>query len=188
MYIRKELVHLVLLFSIILGGSVLNASSYDEDILGIFSKVLPRFVLMSSLKTDIKKEIDICILSDEIDKFVALSLISKINANYPNGIKRYKVNIKSHTFEELDTCKVSQLIFMFDSNKKNINNTVKFSNKHQILSMSYNEALLSDGVATSLFIGRKVVPYINMKAISDNKIILDNILLRVSKIYLGRNK
>jgi hypothetical protein len=49
--------------------------------------------------------------------------------------------------------------------------------------MSYNNHYLEYGVGSSLFIGKKVVPYLNTEAIFNNKLEIDNILLRISKIY-----
>ena len=163
--------------------SLLNATTYDNDVLSIFSKIVPRFVMMSSQKEKIKNNIQICILHDDVDKLTALSLIDKINNNYPNGLKNYGINLLNTSYDNIDKCNDSELIFMFNSDKQNIDKTIIFSNKHNILTMSYDNKLLKNGIGISLFIGRKVLPYINMETIKKNKIELNNILLRVSKIY-----
>jgi hypothetical protein len=187
MKFKQNLIRLFLITAILLNNSTLNASSYDGDILTIFSKIIPRFIMMSSQKAKIRNDVEICILSDDIDKLEALSLMDKINTNLPNGIKQHKINLLNSNYEKINKCKNSQLIFMFNSSENNIKNAVEFSDKHNILSISYDEKLLQNGVEISLFIGRKVLPYINMKAISKNKIELDNILLRVSKIYIVKD-
>jgi hypothetical protein len=181
------------LFSILLAISLanislLNASNYDDDILNIFSKIVPRFIMMSSQKEKIKENIQICILDDDIDKLTALSLIDKINNNYPSGLKNHDINLLNVEYKNIEKCKNSELIFMFNSDKEDINSAVMFSNKYHILTMSYDNELLQNGVNISLFIGRRVLPYINMEAIKKNNIELDNILLRVSKIYSGGQK
>lgn len=164
-------------------STFLNASTYDDDVLNIFSKIAPRFIIMSSQKIKIKNEIEICVLHDKIDESVALSFIDKINTNYPNGMKNHPMKLINSSYADINNCKTSQLAFIFNSDKKNIEATVLFLNQQNILSMSYEKELLDYGVQISLFLGRKVLPYINMKAITENKIELDNILLRVSKIY-----
>lgn len=186
MKFKQSIIRLFLLISIILNTTILYALTYDDDILSIFSKLMPRFIMMSSQKKRIKDNIDICVLNDDIDKSAALSLIDKVNNNYPNGIKNHHIHLVSTPYSEITKCENTQLLFMFNSNEKNINDALLFSNKQNILTMSYDEALLENGVEISLFIGRKVLPYINMKAITKNKVELDNILLRVSKIYLGK--
>jgi hypothetical protein len=75
------------------------------------------------------------------------------------------------------------MLFISDVQNRDINSAIEFSRKNEILSMSYNPKFLENGVSTSIFIGRKVVPYINVEALQKSHIELNNILLRVSKIY-----
>ncbi|MFA6192391.1 MAG: YfiR/HmsC family protein [Sulfurimonas sp.] len=166
----------------------MNASTYDDDILNIFSKMVPRFIIMSSQKDKIKEDLEICILHDKMDERAALSLINKINDDYPKGIQNFQIKLINSNYSELKTCKNAQLAFMFSSDDKNIEKAILFLNNENILSMSYDLVLLEKGADISLFIGRNVLPYINIKNITDKKITLDNILLRVSKIYMETNK
>lgn len=169
-------------------STFLNASAYDDDILNIFSKIAPRFIIMSSQKSKIESNIEICVLYDKIDERVALSFIDKINTNYPSGIKNYPIKFINSSYSNIGECKTAHLAFILNSDINNIKEAVLYLNRQNILSMSYNQELLDYGVQISLFIGRKVLPYINMKAITENKIELDNILLRVSKIYKESEK
>ncbi len=163
---------------------VLKASVYDSDVLDIFSKILPRFILMSSQKNTIKNKIDICILYDKIDERDALLLIDKIDVNNPNGIKNYKINLINSNYSNMDICRDTKLMFMFNTSEQNIEKGVKFSKNHTIFTVSYNSKYLENGVNASLFLGRKVVPYINMNTINDSRLELDNVLVRISKIYV----
>jgi hypothetical protein len=185
---NKKLLFLLFIGSIVFHTSTLHAFSYNDDILNIFSKIIPRFVMMSSQKEKIKERLEICILHDDGDKLAAESLQKKINLNYPNGIKNHPMYISNPSYKKMSMCKKSQLIFLFNSDKKYISKALLFAHKNTILSMSYDKKLLQNGVAISLFIGRKVVPYINMQAIQENNIKLDGMLLRVSKIYVKKEK
>lgn len=49
--------------------------------------------------------------------------------------------------------------------------------------MAYDAKYLEQGVHASLFLGRKVTPYINLNGMRKNEIELDNTLVRISKIY-----
>ena len=71
---RLNTVCTMLIFSLTFNATVLNAFVYDDDILNIFSKTLPRIILMSSQKDKIKDDLnvfrdhdnkvdDICLLS-----------------------------------------------------------------------------------------------------------------------------
>lgn len=176
-----------LLFLCLLSNlSSLNA--YDDDILNIYSKMLPRFVLMSSLKEKVSDEIKICILHDAVDDRDAKLLLNKLNSNYPNGISDYKIKLLRSSYNRIKVCKNAQSVFLFNSSKRNIKKALLYLNAQGILSISYNSQLLDNGAEISLFIGRKVQPYINVHEILKNNIKLDNILLRVSKIYSKSEK
>ncbi len=185
---RFHTVCIILIFSLSFNATLLNAFVYDDDVLDIFSKTLPRFILMSSQKERIKDDLEICILHDEIDELTALSLIEKVNENYPNGIKDYQIRLINSNYSTIDLCQNSQLAFMFNTSKENINKALSFSFRHSILSVSYDERLLHEGVGLSMFLGRKVTPYVNINALHKNGIELNNILLRISKIYEGGDR
>jgi hypothetical protein len=178
----------MLIFSLSFNATVLNAFVYDDDILDIFSKTLPRFILMSSQKDKIKDDLEICVVHDEVDELTALSLIEKVKTNYPNGIKEYKIKLLSSSYLQLNQCQNSQMVFMFNTSEENIKKALVFSYEHALLSVSYDERLLDNGVGMSMFLGRKVTPYININALRKNGIELNNILLRISKIYEGDDR
>lgn len=159
------------------------ASSYDNDSLNIFSKIIPRFILMSESKNKIENEITICILSDSIQERDANSFADKIKQSYPEGLKNYKINVVTSNYANLENCQKSQLLFLFNTDEKALHKTLEFSKKYQILTVSYDASLLEYGVDMSLFLGRNIVPYINMKSILAKDIKLQNVFLRVSKIY-----
>jgi hypothetical protein len=167
---------------------MVSATDYDEDVLEIFSKLLPRFVIMSDQKFKIKDQINICVLHEDIEKGPASSLIDKIIRNYPRGIKNYNVKLTQTDFTNLSTCNNSELLFLFNSSEKNINETLLYAKKQKKLTVSYDASLLTNGVEVSLFLGRKILPYINISALKQNSIMVDPILLRISKIYMQTDK
>jgi len=162
----------------------LSASTYDDDTLEIFSKIIPRFVLMSSQKNTIQTKIEICILHDKLDERTASSLIDKIQNNYPNGIKNYKLKLINSNYSDIEMCYKSQLAFLFDTDEKNMDSSIRILNKNSVFTMSYDAKYLLNGVDATLFLGRKVVPYMNMSALRQNGMEIDNTLVQISKIYL----
>lgn len=175
---------LFLTATLLFNTSFVHASLYDDDVLDIFSKILPRIILMSSQKSKIQDDIHVCILHDDVDSDVVLRFIDKIDDNYPQGIKNHPIDIVNSDYTDLNLCQDTQLTFLFNSSAENIDKSIVFLNEHSILTLAYDQKLLRNGVNVSLFLGRKVVPYINMKSFENNGIRLDNILLRVSKIYV----
>jgi len=171
------------LFCILLCSSISFASEYNNDTLNIFSKISPRLILMSSQKEKLKNTINICVLHDKIDKNLALSLIDKTDNSYPNGIKNYKIIFTKNNYANIENCENSQLLFLFNTDDNNIKKTLEYAQKKKILTISYDQKLLENGVDISLFLGRKIIPYINVENIVKKDIVLNNILLRISKIY-----
>lgn len=164
--------------------SLLDASGYDDDILNIYAKIMPRFVLMSSKKKNLKKSINICLVSDTVDELSENILIQKLQNNYPNGIKKYKIQLIKTNYSNIKLCMNSELAFLFNTHDEQINTFVKFSNRYKILTIAYDNKMLKNGVDISLFLGRKIVPFLNMKSISKKNIKLDNMLLRISKLLV----
>ena len=178
----------LLVFCLLFSFTTVNAANYDDDVLGIFAKLLPRFIIMSDQKLKIKDQIDICILHEDVESDAASSLIDKITDNYPAGIKNYNIKLTQTDFTNLSSCRNSELLFLFNASPKKISEALLYAKKQQILTVSYDASLLTEGVEVSLFLGRKILPYINVKALKRNTITIDQILLRISKIYMETDK
>lgn len=164
--------------------ATIHASVYDDETLTIFAKIAPRMILMSNQKEKIKESIHICVVSDKIDERSASSLIDKVHDAYPNGISNHPLVLTNTTYASMDKCQNNPLIFLFNSNDKNIEKALQYSRNHSAMSISYDPKYLENGVDVSLFFGRKVTPYLNIGALRKNGIEVDNLLIRISKIYL----
>ena len=178
----RKIFGLLPIVTLFISVTTLNASNYDNDVLEIFSKVLPRFILMSNQKP--KTQLKICILHEQEDISTALSLIAKIKTNYPNGLQNHQLNLIHTDFLNINRCQGSELIFLFNASNQQISYAVSYAKKQYAITASYDNALLTKGIELSLFLGRRVVPYINVDALKKNGIELDNVLLRISKIYV----
>ncbi len=175
----------VKIFSIVvlLSTSTLFAAHYDDDILSMYAKLSPRIILMSTLKEKREQKLEICLLHQKIDEQAALALQEKIINNYQTKIQSYDFEIKRTLYEREEECINSSLLFLFAGSVSQVKKSVAFSKEKKILTLSYDAKLLENGVDISLFIGRKVTPYINVGSIQSKGITMDNMLLRVSKIY-----
>ena len=166
----------------------MNAADYDEDVLDIFSKLLPRFVVMSDQNIKVKEQIDICVLYEEVDEGIVSTLIDKTKHNYPQGLKNYKINFIKAAYSNLSLCKNSELLFLLNTSEKHINDTLSYAKKQKSITASYDASLLAEGIEVSLFLGRKTQPYINIGALRKNGTVIDPILLRISKLYMEMDK
>jgi hypothetical protein len=173
----------LLCFVLFFSPSFLSAFSYDDDSLNIFAKIIPRFILMSESKNKIDENITICLLSDFVEMNTAASLADKIKLNYPQGIKNYNIITVLSQYTNLQICQKAQLLFLFNTDEETLRKTLDYSHTHKILTVSYDAELLTYGVDMSLFLGRNIVPYVNIKSISAKEIRLESVFLRISKIY-----
>lgn len=165
-----------------------HAFIYDNDLLNTYAKLSPRFILLSTQVDKIEDEINICLLHDKLDEKSALHFIELINDNYPKGIKKYSIKTTKTYYEDIDSCKSSNLLFLLKSKSDVIDTTMVFAKQNKIMTISYDSTLLENGVDISLFLGRNVVPYLNMKSMREKEIELDNRLLRISKIYFTKKE
>ncbi|MFT5874858.1 MAG: hypothetical protein ACI8WT_003837, partial [Clostridium sp.] len=112
----------------------------------------------------------------------------KTNNHYPNGIKNYQIKFMQTNYLDISQCQNTDVSFLLNSNEKNIEQALEFSRVHKILTISYDSKLLKYGADISMFLGRKVTPYINVNSIRKKDIKLNNTLLRISKIYNSEAK
>jgi len=178
-----QIIHPYIIIVIVFCYSTLNAATYDMDLLNTYSKLTPRFILMSTQKNKIDQDINICLSFDEEDERVADEFINYTALNYPDGIKNYKIKFSKIKYKNISLCSDTQLIFLFRTNSKALKKAISFSQDKKIMTIAYDNQLLVEGVDISLFLGRDTKPYINLKSVLDKGIRLDNLLLRISKIY-----
>ncbi|QSZ41598.1 DUF4154 domain-containing protein [Sulfurimonas aquatica] len=176
----------ILLFSLLMGAPV-RASYYDEDILDIYAKILPRFVLMTKQENIEQKKITICLVHEKLDRTNAKAFVKKVNNIYPDGIKKYPIEFNYTFYSHIQGCENTNLIFLFSTRGENLEEVVEFAKKKKILTASYDEEMIKYAADFSLFLGRKIVPYINMDSIMEKEIKLNNVLLQISKIYSKRH-
>ena len=175
-------IHYMLIMLLLLNPLVLYSSSYDSDILNVFSKLMPRFVLMSNLKEQIGSSINICLLHESKDTLTASSLQNMIYKAYPEGIKGYEVVVNKSSHANNSECRNAQLVFFFDTDLV----SMREINEEKKLIVSYSPIFLEERSDISLFVGRRVVPFLNVDHLQKKDIKLDNILYRISKIYKSK--
>lgn len=181
---RLRLIFLLTLSS----ATLLNAANYNDDLLNIYMKMAPRFIVMSSQKAKINVNIEICALYEPLDESVAKSLVDKIHNAYPNGLKNHPIKFILSDYSKPEACKNSQLAFMLEADDKRFEDALLFLRNNGVLAMSYDISFLEKGADVSLFVGRNIAAYINMESITNKKIVFNNLLLRVSKIYTKAKK
>ncbi len=177
----KKIVHIFSL--ILLAGAIttLQPAQYDESALQIFSKIAPRLVLLSSKKSEVTERIDLCIVYETADAYTAERFGRMIQDNAAGG--KITAHAQTVPIKHLVRCNNSQLVFFFNTSASVIQASLQQLSPSPI-TVAYNAKLLDAGVDISLFFGRSVMPYINLARLSAKKITFDEVILRVSKIYV----
>lgn len=173
----------VLLFFLMLHPAWLEAKYYDTDILTIFSKILPRIVTMSDLDPAKGNPVTICIVHEDMDGAAARRFEALLKQNNTGRDEAHVLQTVSTDFTRLSKCKKSQLIFMFDTQPENLPRIRQTARKQRVILASYHADILPKGSDLSLYIGRSVMPYLNLRTLEEKNINIDPLLLRVSKIY-----
>jgi hypothetical protein len=116
------------------------------------------------------------------ERFEAMLKQNTSNGGGTRGLQSIRTD-----FSHVSACGKSQLIFLFDSDPESVARALSEAKKIQAMVAAYNNMLLSRGADIGLFVGRSVMPYLNLGSLKDKNISLDTILLRVSKIYGREN-
>lgn len=165
-----------------------SAMSYDEDVLNMFAKLSPRIALMSSVKEQLDKTLVITVLYEISDKQTASALQEKIYNNYKNGLSGYTLEVKKVSYANMQESAKSHVLFLLATDAVQLQSAVAFAKARKILTVAYDAKALENGVDISLYLGRKVMPYLNLQSIKEKNIELENILFRISKIYTSHAK
>lgn len=170
--------HLMLLLVLLcFTATPVVAMKYDHDLLKIFSKILPRIVLMSSLSEPSKKSVSICILHEKLDQYSAETFTAMLKRS------NVKTEIIVTSLTASQQCEKCQLAFLFNTDAKSFGNTLRQLNAMGLMSATYHANGLKHGADITLHIKRKVIPHINVQALQAKGITLNPMLYRVSKIY-----
>ncbi len=177
------------LFLLISLSSLLFSSNIEQSLLKIHATLVPKLLLMdyNFKEKTINNTINIVIAYDEIDYKYVKKLRKDIEHKYPNGLKSYKINIIPIKYSKLGKIDSNiNLYYLFPSKKENIYKLIENANKKQALTFSYQNNDLSYGVMSSVYIGSKVKPLLNLIALKANDITLRPVLLKISKIYTAQ--
>ncbi len=172
------------LLCFILTCNIVFAYTYESKMLQIHAKIAPRIILMSKKTvTDKSKKINITIVYEKGDEDSVDLLKSYMLKNYPKGLNSKSLHIDKVTYSNFKNIPKHSLVFLFDTNKDNIKKVVDYCINNKIITISYNDEYLKNGVLVSLHVGKYLKPYINIYSAKQSDIIFKNNLIAVSKIF-----
>jgi hypothetical protein len=175
----KKLLFLLGLFTVLLYGY-----AYNDKLLQVYAKIIPRIALMMHPGETLPgNNIGICLLYEKGDEEGAQRLSETIRAAYPDGLRYRTLALSLFPYGEHRFCRDSHLLFLFDTDEARMRKSLDFAKAHRIPTMSYSSRFLDSGVMLSLYLGKTVRPYLNLEAAKENGFTPDSLLVRISKIY-----
>ena len=162
-------------FIIFLKFSLFANSVYNINFLDFQAKVFPKIILLDNNfeKKLIKDKIVLTFLYEEIDYNIAETLKEKIKKNY-NFLKDYNLEVNSLKYSEFDINNLSTAYMLLLGKEKQIVEITKNLENKNRLSFAYNNSYLDLGVIFGLSITSKVDILLNLEALKNSKIELQN--------------
>lgn len=174
------------LFIFIISAIILFSYTLNDSLIKVHANIAPKLLLMDYEFENKVAQDTVCVLIvyEKDDYIGAKELQKHIEHIYENRLKSYKLFIETATYSELsDYNETVNLFYLFPASKENITLAVNKAKTSQALTFSYMSGDLKNGVMSSVLVGLKVKPILNLRAIEDNKITLRPVLLKISKIY-----
>lgn len=172
-----------ILLIIFLELSLFANSVYNSNILDLQSKVFPKIILLDNNFEDklVENSVVLTILYEEIDYDVVEILKDKIEKEY-NSLKDYNLEVNSLKYSEFDINNLSTAYIFLIGKEDKISEISKILTNKNRLSFAYNNSYLDLGVIFGLSITSKVDIFLNLEALKNSKIELQNSIFSVVKI------
>lgn len=176
--IFKKISFIIILQIILFANSV-----YNSNLLDFQAKVFPKIIVSdNNLENKLfENKVIFTILYEEIDFNTAQILKDKIEKNYKT-LKDYKLEVKLTKYDEFESSNLSTAYFFLLGKKDKVSQIVNILSNNNCLSFAYDDRYLDFGVIFGLKITSKIDIFLNLQALKNSKIELQNSILNVVKI------
>ena len=162
-----------------------NAYIYNDSLLLIYAKIVPKIMLLDHTERENGPSSPIlCILYEKGDRRTAVKLRELILANLQKSGKN-SIRIVTKPYSQTEKCEEVSAFLLLNTGAERVKKAIGFAKKRQLLSFAYDSNMLDYGAIVSLHGGKKVYPLVNIDAIKQNRLRLDPLLFQVAKIYRG---
>ncbi len=170
-------------FIIFLKFSLFANSVYNINFLDFQAKVFPKIILLDNNFEDklLENSVVLTILYEEIDYSAVEILKDKIEKEY-KSLKYYNLKVNVLKYSEFNTNKLSTAYILLLGKDKKILEISKILSSNSRLTFAYDNSYLDLGVIFGLSITSKVDILLNIEALKNSKIELQNSIFSVVKI------
>ncbi|AYJ81058.1 hypothetical protein AN286_02760 [Aliarcobacter cryaerophilus ATCC 43158] len=172
-----------IVFILFLQFSLFANSVYNLNFLDFQAKVFPKIILLDNNFEDklIKNSVVLTILYEEIDYNITEILKDKIVKEY-KSLKDYHLEVNSLKYSEFNINKLSTAYILLLGKDEKILEISKILTNNSRLTFAYDNSYLDLGVIFGLSITSKVDIFLNLEALKNSKIELQNSIFSVVKI------
>ncbi len=174
----------VLLWAILFLSLQTHAYIYNDSLLLIYAKIVPKIMALDrTVRQNGSKGRRLCILYEKGDRRVAKRLAKLIEKNLAEDHKN-SIDIVTLPYRKTDRCMSDvSTFFLLKTNDEKVKHAIDYATKHRLLTIAYDRSMLKYGAAVSIYTGKRVYPFINIKAVKRSGLQLDPFLMQIAKIY-----
>ncbi|WP_456452627.1 YfiR family protein [Hydrogenimonas sp.] len=178
---------LAALLSLLLLAPPLAAYLYNDSLLLIYAKIVPRIMALDHTPRTLKgARRTLCILYEKGDDRVARELAKSIEHHLPKTGKPYRVT--AIPYERVEQCDGAVSFLLLPTGDEKLRRALRYAHANKLLTFAYDKAMLRHGAVVSIHPGKRVYPLINIEAVKKERLELDPTLLQVAKIYRGEER
>ena len=156
---------------------------YNPNLIDFHAKVFPKIIISDNAFEHklVKNKIILTILYEDIDLITAQILKEKIESNYEN-LKDYKIEVSLMKYDNFIATNLSTAYYFLLGKKENIEQISQILSSNSRFTFAYDNSYLDLGVIFGLSITSKVDIFLNLEALKNSKIELQNSIFSVVKI------
>ena len=163
--------------------SLFANSVYNLNLLNFQAKVFPKIIISDNNFEGklVNNKVVLSILYEDIDYTIAETLKDKIQKNY-SSLKDYTFEIEILEYNEFNIKNLSTAYLFLLGKKEKISEISKILEDNNRLSFAYDDSYLKFGLIFGLTISSKIDIFLNIEALKNSKIELQNSIFSVVKI------
>lgn len=157
--------------------------NYNELFLQAQASIFPKIILLDKKLENklINGKIVYTIVYDKKDYLIALEIKELIDANYKGKFDKYAYKINLVEFSNVTNQTQITVFYVLNSSEKEIQRIANFAKEKGVISFSYDENNLKNGLLFSLVLEKSTTLYLNKKYLDTRKVDFVNSLLQMTK-------
>ena len=180
----KKIIFIYLLFTTLAFGY-----NYNDLLLKAQASMFPKIALLDKKVEHklINGQIVYTIVYDKEDYLVALEIQEFINANYNGKFDNYSYKINLVEFSNLTSQTQATIFYVLNSSDNNVKKVANIAKEKGLISFSYDETNLKDGLLFSLVLEKSTVLYLNKQYLDTKKVDFVDSLLQMIRYVDNEN-